>query len=45
MVGLSGSGATMFAITRSLDDAAALAEDIQRERPDWWVAEATLAGA
>ena len=43
--GLSGSGATMFAITRSLDDAAALAEDIQRERPDWWVAEATLAGA
>src|SRR5690606_1520367 len=35
--GLSGSGATMFALTATLEAAAALAEEVQRERPDWWV--------
>lgn len=43
--GLSGSGATMFAITATLEAAAELAEQIQREQPGWWVSEATLAGA
>lgn len=44
-VGLSGSGATMFALTENSDAAAALAEDIQRARPDWWACETTLTGA
>lgn len=43
--GLSGSGATMFGITGDIDAAAALAEEIQRERPGWWVCETVLAGA
>jgi 4-diphosphocytidyl-2-C-methyl-D-erythritol kinase len=44
-VGLSGSGATMFALTQNSDAAAAMAEDIQKARPDWWVAETVLSGA
>jgi 4-diphosphocytidyl-2-C-methyl-D-erythritol kinase len=43
--GLSGSGATMFALVENDEDATALAEDIQREHPDWWVCETILAGA
>jgi 4-diphosphocytidyl-2-C-methyl-D-erythritol kinase len=43
--GLSGSGATMFALTETAEEAAALAEDLQRARPDWWACETMLAGA
>jgi 4-diphosphocytidyl-2-C-methyl-D-erythritol kinase len=43
--GLSGSGATMFALTETAEEAAALAEDIQRARADWWACETMLAGA
>jgi 4-diphosphocytidyl-2-C-methyl-D-erythritol kinase len=42
--GLSGSGATMFALTASAADAAALAMDLSRAYPDWWVV-ATRLGA
>jgi 4-diphosphocytidyl-2-C-methyl-D-erythritol kinase len=43
--GLSGSGATMFALVQNSDDAAALAERWQRARPDWWVCDASLGAA
>lgn len=44
-VALSGSGATMFALLANGEDAAALADAVQTERPDWWVADTLLAGA
>jgi 4-diphosphocytidyl-2-C-methyl-D-erythritol kinase len=45
VVGLSGSGATMFALVDSSDATAAMAEDIQKAHPEWWVCETILAGA
>lgn len=44
-VGLSGSGATMFALVQSSSTAATMAEDIQKAHTDWWVAETVLSGA
>lgn len=44
-VGLSGSGATFFALVDDMVQAEALADMIQEQWPDWWVAEARLAGA
>lgn len=44
-VGLSGSGATMFALVREPDHAAALAESWQRAHPEWWVADTNLGAA
>jgi 4-diphosphocytidyl-2-C-methyl-D-erythritol kinase len=43
--GLSGSGATMFALVDDMAQAEALADTLQEQRPDWWVTEARLAGA
>lgn len=43
--GLSGSGATMFALLDSDAAAEALAEELQRAHPQWWVTETVLAGA
>jgi len=43
--GLSGSGATVIALTQNADTAAALAEEWQRARPDWWVCDTTLGAA
>jgi 4-diphosphocytidyl-2-C-methyl-D-erythritol kinase len=43
--GLSGSGATMFALVQKGDDAAALAEAWQRAHPEWWVADTILGAA
>lgn len=43
--GLSGSGATMFALVQNSDDAASLAERWQRARPDWWVCDASIGAA
>lgn len=42
---LSGSGATVFALVASMEVAAALADDLQQRRPDWWVADTLLGGA
>jgi 4-diphosphocytidyl-2-C-methyl-D-erythritol kinase len=42
--GLSGSGATMFALVQNAEHAEALAETWQRAHPDWWVAD-TILGA
>lgn len=42
---LSGSGATVFALTANAEDAAALADALQEKRPDWWVADTLLSGA
>ena len=42
---LSGSGATVFALMANVDDAAALADALQEERPDWWVADTLLCSA
>lgn len=42
---LSGSGATMFALTRNADHASDLAETWQRAHPDWWVADTVLGAA
>jgi 4-diphosphocytidyl-2-C-methyl-D-erythritol kinase len=44
-VGLSGSGATMFALVQSSDAGVAMAENIQKAHPEWWVCETILAGA
>lgn len=44
-VAMSGSGATMFALTESSETAAALAEAIQKAHPEWWVSDTVLAGA
>lgn len=43
--GLSGSGATMFALLQHADTAAHLAETWQRAHPDWWVADTVLGAA
>jgi 4-diphosphocytidyl-2-C-methyl-D-erythritol kinase len=43
--GLSGSGATMFALVRNSEDAEVLAETWQRAHADWWVTDATLGAA
>lgn len=43
--GLSGSGATMFALVQNSEHAEALAETWQRAHPDWWVAETMLGAA
>lgn len=40
--GLSGSGATMFALVESRDAAAGLAENWRRAHPEWWIADAML---
>ncbi len=40
--GLSGSGATMFALVDDMGAAEALADELQTKRPDWWVCEARL---
>lgn len=42
---LSGSGATLFALTENAEEAAALADALQEKRPDWWVADTLLSGA
>jgi 4-diphosphocytidyl-2-C-methyl-D-erythritol kinase len=42
---MSGSGATVFALAASMEAAAAIADDVQQRRPDWWVADTLLAGA
>jgi 4-diphosphocytidyl-2-C-methyl-D-erythritol kinase len=41
-VGLSGSGATLFALTASHAEAAALAQALQARAPHWWVRSTTL---
>jgi 4-diphosphocytidyl-2-C-methyl-D-erythritol kinase len=41
--GLSGSGATMFALVGSNADAKSLASDLVATRPHWWVRATTLA--
>jgi 4-diphosphocytidyl-2-C-methyl-D-erythritol kinase len=43
--GLSGSGATMFALVQKAEHAEALAETWQRAHPDWWVADTILGAA
>jgi 4-diphosphocytidyl-2-C-methyl-D-erythritol kinase len=43
--GLSGSGATMFALADSRAAAETLAADLSRARPDCWIAAATLGAA
>ena len=43
--GLSGSGATMFALVQDAEHAEALAETWQRTHPDWWVADTILGAA
>jgi 4-diphosphocytidyl-2-C-methyl-D-erythritol kinase len=43
--GLSGSGATMFALVQRVEDAEALAETWQRAHPDWWVTDTILGAA
>lgn len=43
--GLSGSGATMFALVQNRDYTADLAETWQRAHPDWWVADTVLGAA
>lgn len=42
--GLSGSGATFFALTETAGEARALCEELARERPSWWVRSCRLAG-
>lgn len=42
--GLSGSGATMFALVQSESVAAELAEQWQRAHPEWWITD-TILGA
>ena len=39
---MSGSGATCFGLTRSLDDAKAAAALLQKQHPAWWVVAARL---
>lgn len=40
--GLSGSGATMFALVENMGVAEAMADELQTKRPDWWVCETRL---
>lgn len=42
LVALSGSGATVFALTANADEAAALASALLIRRPSWWIAVARL---
>jgi 4-diphosphocytidyl-2-C-methyl-D-erythritol kinase len=44
-VGLSGSGATCFALTSNAEDAAALAGRLAAHNRDWWVRATTLGAA
>lgn len=41
-VALSGSGATVFALAATLEDAHALTRDLEQKQPSWWVRAATL---
>ncbi|MEJ0059538.1 MAG: 4-(cytidine 5'-diphospho)-2-C-methyl-D-erythritol kinase [Terricaulis sp.] len=41
-VGLSGSGATMFALTAGRAEGVALAQSLQARAPHWWVRPTTL---
>jgi 4-diphosphocytidyl-2-C-methyl-D-erythritol kinase len=43
--GMSGSGATLFALTANAEDASALADDLQTRHRNWWVADTLLSGA
>ncbi len=43
--GLSGSGATMFGLVESAVEAASVAAEMSRARPDWWVCSAILGAA
>ncbi len=42
---LSGSGATVFALMANAEEATALADTVQAQRQDWWVADTQLSGA
>ena len=42
-VSLSGSGATVFALVENAAEAAALAADLAKLHPDWWIAPTRLA--
>lgn len=42
---LSGSGATVFALCDDAGAAEAIADALQRQRPDWWIADTILGGA
>lgn len=42
---MSGSGATVFGLYASQDEAAAAADAISRERPDWWCWSGAIRGA
>jgi 4-diphosphocytidyl-2-C-methyl-D-erythritol kinase len=44
-VALSGSGATVFALTVDDDTAASLADGLQAAHPEWWVADTRLGAA
>ncbi len=39
---MSGSGATCFGLTETLEQAQAVAKAISKQRPDWWVVAASL---
>lgn len=43
--GLSGSGATCFALTQTGDEARAMAADLAARNRDWWVRATTFGGA
>jgi 4-diphosphocytidyl-2-C-methyl-D-erythritol kinase len=42
---LSGSGATVFALCDDAATAEAVADALQQQRPDWWIADTILGGA
>lgn len=42
---LSGSGATVFALTADDESAASLADELQAAHPEWWVADTRLGAA
>jgi 4-diphosphocytidyl-2-C-methyl-D-erythritol kinase len=42
---LSGSGATVFALCDNAATAEAVADALQQQRPDWWIADTILGGA
>jgi len=45
LAAMSGSGATVFALTADIETAAGIADDVQQRHRDWWVAETLLGGA
>ena len=45
LVRMSGSGATCFGLFDNIGTAAAAAERLERDRPDWWVRVASILGA